>query len=219
MLRDPVTASPILFPETVFNAPASHLASVLGSVSINYTLVGDSGVFLQGLALAARWLEEGQVPACLVVAAEEGDWIIADVLQYFDRSARLAEGAGALLLSCERPADPAMSLTSVTDPDPFSDRRTRDEALLRLSKTLAPLNSNELLFAESGGCWGDWGGTRMALEPTLGQAFAASVAWQCVLASELAHPARHSGAVIGVAGTYQEVIGARFSLNYPTISP
>jgi 3-oxoacyl-(acyl-carrier-protein) synthase len=41
-------ASPLLFPETVFNAPASHLAAILGVTGATYTLVGDGAV---GLAL------------------------------------------------------------------------------------------------------------------------------------------------------------------------
>jgi 3-oxoacyl-(acyl-carrier-protein) synthase len=35
------SASPLLFPETVFNAPASHLAAILGITGATYTLVGD----------------------------------------------------------------------------------------------------------------------------------------------------------------------------------
>ena len=32
VLREPATASPLVFPETVFNAPASHLAAYLGTL-------------------------------------------------------------------------------------------------------------------------------------------------------------------------------------------
>src|SRR5436190_6837517 len=64
--RDPATASPLLFPETVFNAPSSHLAALLGSQEINYTLIGDPGTFLQGLALAAEWLSHESLDGCLV---------------------------------------------------------------------------------------------------------------------------------------------------------
>src|SRR6266568_1887131 len=32
-LKDPATASPLVFPETVFNAPASHLAALLGTTA------------------------------------------------------------------------------------------------------------------------------------------------------------------------------------------
>jgi len=34
-LKDPATASPLVFPETVFNAPASHLAALLGTTAMN----------------------------------------------------------------------------------------------------------------------------------------------------------------------------------------
>ncbi|HSH93114.1 MAG TPA: hypothetical protein VK968_03135, partial [Roseimicrobium sp.] len=56
-LKDPSTASPLVFPETVFNAPSSHLASVLGATGLNYTVVGDPGTFVQALAMAANWLD------------------------------------------------------------------------------------------------------------------------------------------------------------------
>src|SRR5688572_15770058 len=48
VLREPSTASPLVFPETVFNAPSSHLAAVLGAGGMNYTLVGDPSSFLVG---------------------------------------------------------------------------------------------------------------------------------------------------------------------------
>src|SRR5437867_6526528 len=66
-LKDPATASPLIFPETVFNAPASHLAALLGTREISYTLVGDPGTFLQGLALGAKLLTQDELDCCLVV--------------------------------------------------------------------------------------------------------------------------------------------------------
>src|SRR5439155_23341124 len=42
----PQSPRPLLFPETVFNAPASHLAAILGITGSTYTLVGDSAVGL-----------------------------------------------------------------------------------------------------------------------------------------------------------------------------
>src|SRR2546430_7162551 len=74
-LKDPATASPLVFPETVFNAPASHLGALLGTTAINYTLVGDPSIFLQGLALAADWLEAGRVDGCLIIGAVEVEWL------------------------------------------------------------------------------------------------------------------------------------------------
>ena len=84
VLKDPATASPLLFPETVYAAPASHVAALLENVSLAYTLVGDSAAFLQGTALGVQWLEENRVDACLVIGAEETNWILADALRYLE---------------------------------------------------------------------------------------------------------------------------------------
>jgi hypothetical protein len=46
------TASPLLFPETVFNASASHLAALLGITGTSYTLVGDGAVGVLALRMA-----------------------------------------------------------------------------------------------------------------------------------------------------------------------
>ena len=98
-LKDPATASPLLFPETVYAAPASHVAAVLENISLAGTLVGDPAAFLQGVALGAQWLDENRVDACLVIGAEETNWILADALWHLERSAVLTAGAGALCLS------------------------------------------------------------------------------------------------------------------------
>src|SRR5207248_3505123 len=71
-------ASPLLFPETVFNAPASHLAAILGINGASYTVVGDGAVAILGIKMAAEILETGAVKHCLVVAAEEADWVLCD---------------------------------------------------------------------------------------------------------------------------------------------
>jgi 3-oxoacyl-(acyl-carrier-protein) synthase len=108
-LNDPATASPLVFPETVFNAPASHLAALLGTAAINYTLVGDPGTMLQGLALAADWLLEGRIDGCLVVGAEEIDWLTSDAYGLFARKVVLSEGAGAVYLRRLDPPTPEPS--------------------------------------------------------------------------------------------------------------
>ena len=99
VLAQPSTASPILFPETVFNAPASHLAAFLGLTGPVTTLVGDTGAFLHGLETASLWLKLGLVDACLVTGAEEADWMTAEGLALLEPGAILAEGAGAVLVA------------------------------------------------------------------------------------------------------------------------
>ena len=70
-------------------------ATLLGTTAINYTLVGDPGAFLQGIALAADWLLSERADACLVVGAEEIDWLTTDAFRLFDRKAVVSDGAGA----------------------------------------------------------------------------------------------------------------------------
>ena len=72
-------ASPLLFPETVYNAPASHLAALLKIDGRDYTLVGDSSVGLSALHFASQLLAiDPALPFCLVVGVEEADWVLAD---------------------------------------------------------------------------------------------------------------------------------------------
>src|SRR5881409_2122257 len=71
------SASPLLFPETVFNAPASHLAAILGITGATYTLVGDGAVGLLAIKMATDLManDDDALDYCLVVGAEEVDWL------------------------------------------------------------------------------------------------------------------------------------------------
>jgi 3-oxoacyl-(acyl-carrier-protein) synthase len=93
-------ASPMLFPETVYNAPASHLAAALGLDGASYTLVGDNSVGLAALHFGAQLLAIGSCEHVLVVGCEEIDWILCEAFHDW-RLARtpLAEGAGAVVLT------------------------------------------------------------------------------------------------------------------------
>src|SRR5260370_10856653 len=72
-------ARPMLFPETVYNAPASHLAALLKLDGQSYTLVGDSAVGLSAIHFAAQLLtHQRELELCVVVGTEEVDWILSD---------------------------------------------------------------------------------------------------------------------------------------------
>jgi len=107
-------ASPLLFPETVFNAPASHLAAILGLTGASYTLVGDGAVGILALKMAEDLMMDPDLDRCLVVGAEETDWLLCDAyrkwrlirseppIEPFARPPKgmiLSEGAGAVLLT------------------------------------------------------------------------------------------------------------------------
>jgi 3-oxoacyl-(acyl-carrier-protein) synthase len=135
-LKNPATASPLLFPETVYAAPASHLAAVLGNISLATSLVGDPAAFLQGAALGVQWLEENRVDACLVIGAEETNWILADALWHLERAAILTAGAGALCLCRDPKVSAGVELAAITDPQTYSARHSRTQAALAMREQL-----------------------------------------------------------------------------------
>jgi Beta-ketoacyl synthase, N-terminal domain len=227
MFRDPATASPLIFPETVFNAPASHVAAYLGSSGINYTLVGDDSTFLQGLSLAAEWLLSGNADGCVVVGGEELDWIVADAMRLFHRQAIHSAGAGAVYLRGNMTGNALAELAVITDAFPFTARCERLAAAQRMKGQLCPasptltadgakellcLGTQRLVGADAAELttWQDWTGPRLAPKETFGEAFAASAAWQCVAACDALQRGEFSAASISVLGVNQQVIGARF---------
>ncbi len=211
VLGNPAAASPLLFPETVFNAPASHLAACLNSPGINYTLVGDEGSFLQGLALAAHWLADDSVAACVVVGTEEPDWIVADAVRLFQKSAIHTSGAGALYLKKPSPARTALS--AITDAFTFTHGQNPAAAARAMWRQLGPGTPAELLCdsATAPTQRPDWPGPRLSPKSILGEAFNASAAWQCVLACDQIATGSVPAASVSVVGSSQQAIGARFS--------
>ena len=215
-LKDPTTASPLVFPETVFNAPASHLSAYLGSSAINYTLVGDCGTFLMGMATGANWLLQGKVDECLVVGAEEVDWLTADALRLFDRGKVLSEGAGAVLLN----RTSGVRLDAITDEHLFCTTG-KFEALRRMKDELRSSGSAELLAdsfsgdirisSEEGQLWADWSGARISPKRALGEGLMAGAAWQVVAAADAVMNRTVQGAIISTAGFHQHAIGGRLT--------
>jgi hypothetical protein len=220
VLRDPASASPLLFPETVFNAPASHVAAVLGRPPLTCTLLGDPAVFLQGLELAADWLDEGRVGECLVVGAEETNWLMADALARFGGSIEPAGGAGAVLLTVAAPRSLGVELRQVTDLDVYTRGQARLAAARQVRAWLPPGDTGELLCDSRLGCarpdapetaaWHDWPGARLSPKVVLGEGLMAASAWQCVAAVEVLRRGRHSAAHVSIVGQTEAAVGARF---------
>jgi 3-oxoacyl-(acyl-carrier-protein) synthase len=129
------TASPLFFPETVFNAAASHLAALLGTDGQSYTLVGDSSIGLSAIHFASQLLEmQPALEHCLVVGTEETDWLLADAFAswrmtehesqfevYGRKSGTVfGEGSGAVLLGRKGAiriarSDPGQSFFSIRE--------------------------------------------------------------------------------------------------------
>ena len=219
-LKDPATASPLIFPETVFNAPASHLSSLLGSTGINYTLVGDPGTFLQAIALGSAWLDSGRINACLIVGSEEIDWLTTEAFVLFDRKVIVSEGAGALYLRREKRSSSTPRLAEITDPYLFSKKQSRKQAALCARRQLSEPPFGSVLFdgltalprldAAESAAWADWDGDRFSPKIVLGEGLMASSAWQCVAAVDALQRGFCPSATVSVVGSNEQAIAARF---------
>lgn len=222
VLYDPAHASPLLFPETVFNAPASHLAAVLGCTGESSTLVGDEGMFLQGLALGAEWLVRGVAPAVLVIGADELDWLVGGAMNLFVPGAVHAAGAGAVCLQSIPPnaSTPAVALDRVTAAWSYTPRQSPEAAARAMRRELPSGDAAEWLVlsarddprfdAAERAAWRDWPGPRLSPQQRVGAAFNAGAAWQVVVACDAIQRGLTPAATVSVVGTQQQAIGARW---------
>ena len=205
VLAEPRTASPLLFPETVYNAPASHLSSVLGSTERNYTLVGDQTGFLDGLSTAMTWLSEGLVESCVVSGGEELGWATAEAGRLLSPFP-IAEGAGAVLLSTQ-PSTVRLQLITRAHPFVRSKRRGAvwSDMINELMGAGAPV-SDWLPPQKPGSCLSEGSGNLTAL---LGDGLAAGGAWAAAAAVASVASGKNSAAV-GIFGSNFQARGAIF---------
>jgi 3-oxoacyl-(acyl-carrier-protein) synthase len=218
VLSDPALASPILFPETVFNAPSSHLSAMIGSNSPNDSLIGDSSGFLTGMDLAAEWIERGDVDGCIVVAAEEIDWLSAEGLCLYSKHLLPSEGAAAIYLEA---GDGPVILHELPDPVPYQ-RMKRPLAVLEMKRLLEEKgvadDGRTLLIDGLCGvatvdraerqAWQDWIGPRSSPKQVIGETMGAAAGFQVVAAAaSLTRETQHSidRALIFSAGANQQV--------------
>ncbi|MBX3745438.1 MAG: hypothetical protein KF833_09010 [Verrucomicrobiae bacterium] len=209
-VQDPRTASPLLFPETVFNAPASHLAAILGLTGRVQTEVGDPTCLIQAFDTALLWIGTNRVDRCLIVAAEEADWLTAHALALRYPGRVSAEGAGALLLARE-PDDGALARIGAVAP---AAQRPEAALMQALGMATGPadggtINPRQWDARPRGGRHHPVPGSGDPLA-NLGEAWAAGAAWRMIEAA--ASVARgetvRAGAV--VPGLYGRAGGVRF---------
>lgn len=219
VLRDPVTASPVLFPETVINAPASHLAANANATHLTYSVLGDQTAFIQALAVAAGWLANNRVDLALVISAEETSWTVSAAANFFSREVICSEGAGAICLTRE-PAENTIELTAITDPAVFT-HHDRTRAAQKIAAEFLPGSRDDLLCDSRTGCqrwdsaetaaWRDWQGPTLSPRETLGEGLSAATAWQFIAAIERLRSARANTAIISAAGSNQQATAARLT--------
>ena len=199
------SASPLLFPETVFNAPASHLAAILGITGVTYTLVGDGAVGLAAVKMAQELMESEPLDYCLVVGTEEIDWLLCDAYRRWrllrvappiepygkqNRGMILSEGAGAILLARD-----GRMLIECAHPGGYFSRRAEAEKLLK--HILCDLAQTEIDFviSSANGTFIDVAESHAlqrllpnalvyTVKPALGESVGAAGLWQVILAAE-----------------------------------
>jgi hypothetical protein len=218
--HDPSTASPLVFAETVFNAPSSHVAAVMPSAAINYTMLGDTSGFVEALALAADWLQQDLVDGCVVVGAEEMDWPTLDAFHLFSPRVTCSEGAGAVYVS-HRDDNNAVELMAISDPHVYTNKASKIDATQRVKGELSRfVNSSILCDARVGldsydaaedVTWRDWAGARTSPKTVLGEAMMAGSAWQCVAAVDALKQTSATSALVSISGCLQQAIGACFA--------
>ena len=189
------SASPALFPETVFNSPVSHVASVLGLNGAAYALVGDECAWIAAIKIASTWIQRERVKQVLVLGAEEFDPIALDayrsvrwIRRHHESNGFLAsEGAGGILLRSAAPED-TFVISAAHDGIIYRSRKEAEQAggdLMAKFETKLPCyrsaRHNWLASVENKALSG-----RPSLsaddETYLGDAFTASTAWHTVRA-------------------------------------
>jgi 3-oxoacyl-(acyl-carrier-protein) synthase len=219
VLRDPATASPLLFPETVINAPASHLAANISSTHLTYSVLGDQTAFFQALAVAAGWLANNRADVVLAIAAEETAWTVSATANFFSKKVICSEGAGALCLIRD-PDEHAIELTAITDPAVFTSH-DRPRAAANIAAQFLPGSPGQLLCDSRTGAarwdsaetraWKNWQGTTISPREIFGEGLSAATAWQFIAAVEHLRAKKSAAAIVNTAGSNQQAIAARLS--------
>jgi len=226
-------ASPLLFPETVFNAPASHLAAILGITAASYTLVGDGAVGTLALKMAEDLMLSDTVDYCLVVGAEEADWLLCDAYRKWrllrsappiERGTILSEGAGAVLLGRHGP----VRIEKISGGTNFSKQREAPAAVEKVFVDLCP-PPPDLIAASANGTFIDEAERRAigkhspnarvyAIKRALGESVGASSLWQTIAAAQALITQKMPGepetrvlrsALVSTCGLNQQVAGLR----------
>lgn len=215
VLDDPAFASPILFPETVFNAPASHVSSYFESPGPVYTLLGDSSVWFSAMEVARGWLASDQVDGCLVLCGEELGWLSAEALRYHSDKLIATEGASAIYLEREKSE---VLLERISEPRGYTTARERRQAIREVFDEIQnepdsllvdglvgveTIDRDELRSLES------WQGARMSPLATLGLGMGASCGFQTIAALE-ALRSGYNSSIVMASGSNQQACSAHF---------
>lgn len=220
VLEDPTFASPILFPETVFNAPASHIAAYLECDGPVYTLLGDSATWFSAMEVAEGWISGGLVDGCLILCAEEIDWLTLEGLSLYSRDLIATEGAAAIYLEAN-PSDIAVS--EFCGPFPYNSAAERRTAVTDAWGANENLNSDILVDGLTGvtrldrdelAASASWDGKCISPASILGEGMGIRCGFQTIAAIESLRNG-HTSATVLASGGNQHAFSARFTRHIP----
>lgn len=182
--------SPILFPETVFNTPVSHVVATLGLGGPVYSQIGDKSCWVSALRTAECWLRNGSADHVLVLAAEEFDPHVLSGLhasRLLKKDLPVADGAGAVLLSAKE-VGTGVKLASVHDGYCFSNNSQATQAasacLSEIPASVSVLSTGSgwnSKLERSVGSRRNW----LVDKKLHGEAFTASAAWETIRGIQL----------------------------------
>ncbi|MCE0483891.1 MAG: beta-ketoacyl synthase chain length factor [Methylacidiphilales bacterium] len=191
--RGQKSASPALFPETVFNSPVSHVAATLQLEGAAYALAGDETAWVAALKTAWLWLEQERANQVLVLSAEEFDSASLDAyrqagwLKETGTKQRFipSEGAAGLLVRKAVPGDQKI-ISQLEDGFIY---RSPAQALSAGQRCLQQFKPDLPCFQNAQGNWladveNKLTGNRFASSASyLGEAVTASTAWNALRAA------------------------------------
>lgn len=218
VLADPSFASPILFPETVFNAPASHVASFLECDGPVYTLIGDSATWFSALGIAEEWISDGLVDGCLIVCAEEIDWLTLEALGLYSRGLIATEGAAAIYVE----ANPsAIAIENFNGPFCYTDATERRNAIREAWESAEKTPTSLLIDGLTGASRLDrnesdttstWQGPRFSPAKILGEGMGVRCGFQTITAIGAIENGQESATILASGGN-QHAFSATLTRN------
>ena len=209
--------SPILFPETVFNSPVSHVVSVLGIGGPVYSQIGDKSCWANGLRTAECWLRNGSADHVIVLGAEEFDPIALDAFEsvgLITKDVVIGDGAAAILLGSKPRGGTEITLQKVADGYSFANKAAAAHAATDCLNQF-PEGTPLLATASS------WAravekkvlGGRSMIRPdnVLCEAFTARAGWDTLLGVQMMSERNLEGLIIPYWGLTQQIGAAYFT--------
>lgn len=218
VLQDPTLASPILFPETVFNAPAGHIATFLECDGPVYTLIGDSAVWFSALGVAEEWIAADLVDGCLILCSEEIDRLTLAALGLYSRGLIATEGAAAIYVEANPSAIAIRNLHGPYDYTNASERRTAIREAWCAAKPSSPailvggLTGIPRIDRDEADATADFNGPRLSPATILGEGMGIRCGFQTIAAIG-ALQAGAASATILASGGNQHAFAATLTRN------